>query len=77
MFAQRKTFKQQVVSDALGKPNLGKLMFLPYLRIIPMHLTIIFGIMGDSTFSIVFFVALKTVADILLDKSDRKMASKS
>ncbi|MGH8052084.1 MAG: DUF6498-containing protein [Arenimonas sp.] len=72
VYAQRKTCEQQIASDALGKPNLGKLMFLPYLRILPMHLTIVFGMIGGSTFSILFFMSLKTVADILLDKLDRK-----
>ncbi len=74
ILAQRKTYEQQVATDALGIPNLGKLMFLPYLRILPMHLTIIFGMMGGSTFSILLFMALKTVADVLLDKLDRRPA---
>ena len=73
-FARRKTSRQQIASDALGKPNLGTLMFLPYLRILPMHLTIIFGMIGGSTFSILFFMTLKTVADVLLDKLDRRPA---
>ena len=77
LFAQRKTCEQQIASDALGKPNLGKLMFLPYLRILPMHLTIIFGMIGGSTFSILFFMTLKTIADVLLDRFDRMMASKA
>jgi hypothetical protein len=45
------------------KPNLGTIMFYPYLRIIPMHLTIIFGSMMFSTASLVFFMLLKTAAD--------------
>jgi hypothetical protein len=77
VFAQRKTFEQQIAFDTLEKPNLGKLMCLPYLRILPMHLTIIFGMVGGSTFSILFFMALKTIADILLDKFDHNIASKS
>lgn len=77
VFAQRKTCEQQIASDALGKPNLGRLMFLPYLRILPMHLTIILGMMSGSTFSILFFMALKTIADVLLDRFDRNMASKT
>jgi Family of unknown function (DUF6498) len=74
VFAQQKTCEQQIASDARSTPNLGKLMFLPYLRILPMHLTIIFGMMGGSTFSILFFMTLKTVADVLLDKFDRRPA---
>lgn len=41
---------------------LGTLMFYPYLRIIPMHLTIIFGsMMGEG--KVVLFMILKTVSD--------------
>ncbi len=74
-FAQKKTYEKQVATDALGKPNLGKLMFLPYLRILPMHITIIFGAMGNySTFAMLLFMSLKTIADVLLDKFDRRPA---
>lgn len=48
-------FKQQ-------KPNLGTLMFYPYLRIIPMHLAIVFGgLIGN--FGLLIFMGLKTLAD--------------
>lgn len=45
------------------KPNLGTIMFYPYMRIIPMHLTIIFGSMMVSSFSLILFMVLKTAAD--------------
>lgn len=78
VFAQKKTFERQVATDALGKPNLGKLMFLPYLRILPMHITIIFGAMGNySTFAMLLFMSLKTIADVLLDKFDRRTQVKT
>lgn len=44
------------------KPNLGTIMFYPYLRIIPMHLTIIFGGMIESL-GLMIFMVLKTFAD--------------
>ncbi len=44
------------------KPNLGTLMFYPYLRIIPMHLTIIFAANIDSL-GLMIFMGLKTLAD--------------
>lgn len=44
------------------KPNLGTIMFYPYLRIIPMHLTIIFG--GMTGVGMVIFMTLKTLADM-------------
>lgn len=49
-------FKQQ-------KPNLGTLMFYPYLRIIPMHLIIILGATMTSTASLLIFMVMKTFAD--------------
>ena len=46
------------------KPNLGTLMFYPYLRIIPMHLTIIAGAnMDDAAWVMIMFMSMKTLAD--------------
>ena len=45
------------------KPNLGTIMFYPYLRIIPMHLIIIFGATIGSTSALIIFMLLKTFAD--------------
>jgi len=46
--------------------NIGTVMFFPYLRILPMHLTIIFiapfAFAGAG--SLIFFLGLKTLADI-------------
>jgi hypothetical protein len=75
--AQRQTYAAQHAADVRGKPNLGALMFTPYLRIIPMHLSIIFGSMMGGAWAIWFFSALKTVSDLLLDLIDRKMAVRS
>ncbi len=49
-------FKQQ-------KPNLGTLMFYPYLRIIPMHLIIIVGSTMTSTAALIIFMIMKAFAD--------------
>jgi len=45
-----------------SKPNLGTLMAYPYLRIIPMHLAIIFGSQIESL-GLIIFMGLKTFAD--------------
>lgn len=49
------------------KPNIGTLMFYPYLRIIPMHFTILFGgaVIGDggALLPLLVFMVLKTFAD--------------
>jgi hypothetical protein len=49
--------------DRRGTPNIGTLMFTPYIRIVPMHLTIIFGSMLPGI-SLALFGLLKTLADI-------------
>ncbi len=44
------------------KPNLGTLMFYPYLRVIPMHLAILFGsVLGEGR--LFLFMGLKLFAD--------------
>ena len=63
-------------------PNIGVIMFAPYARIIPMHLTIIFGgFIGaaGSIFStntnlivIVLFIGIKTIVDLISHSIDFK-----
>lgn len=78
VLSQRNTYAMQHAADLRGRPNLGKLMFMPYVRILPMHLGIIFGSgLGGGVFSLVLFTALKTLADIALDAFDRKDAEKT
>ncbi|NKB96921.1 MAG: hypothetical protein GKR90_00255 [Pseudomonadales bacterium] len=52
--------------DRAGMPNIGKLMFTPYLRIVPMHMTIIFGAAFSEGFGLLLFGILKTVADVVM-----------
>lgn len=47
------------------KENLGRLMMFPYTRILPMHLTIIFGSFLEKGMLIIFLL-LKTVADLIM-----------
>lgn len=74
-------------ADRQGEPNIGTLMFLPYLRVVPMHLTIIFGLgfvmmsSGGSSAAnavvILMFGALKTVADALMHVAEHAILAKS
>lgn len=51
--------------DRMGTPNIGTLMFTPYLRIVPMHLTIILGgLFHEGAGTLLMFGALKTIADV-------------
>lgn len=52
--------------DRQGTTNVGTLMFTPFLRIVPMHLVIIFGSLFAPGTSLVIFGALKTLADVLM-----------
>jgi len=45
-------------------PNIGSMMFSPYIRIMPMHAFIVFGAFAAGPhIALVFFMILKTVAD--------------
>lgn len=45
-------------------PNIGTMMFFPYIRIVPMHIFIVFGAMTAGPHSgLVLFLSLKTLAD--------------
>ena len=59
------------------KPNIGKMMFFPYARIIPMHFTILLGgWLSQGKFQgnlvLVLFMLLKTVADVAMHTVERK-----
>lgn len=53
--------------DRRGTPNIGTLMFTPYVRIVPMHLTIVTGgLMGGGQGALLLFGSLKTAADVVM-----------
>jgi hypothetical protein len=63
-------------SDMEKGQNIGRVMFFPYARIIPMHLTIIFGFV--IPFGLIFFLILKTIADVIMhivEHSEKEPAS--
>lgn len=71
-FSHRASHREHVAADLRRVPNIGALMFLPYLRVIPMHLTIIFGMaMGDG-WGRLLFGSLKTASDVLMHKVEHR-----
>ncbi len=61
------SFQHNLEGDRRQKRNIGKLMFFPYARIIPMHLTIILGAeVAGGPAVLLLFLALKTVADLVM-----------
>lgn len=57
-------------------PNIGSIMFFPYIRIIPMHLTFVAGMaaFGRSTGALIAFLLLKTAADVAMHVIEHAMA---
>ncbi|NNJ94412.1 MAG: hypothetical protein HKP57_06685 [Halobacteria archaeon] len=57
-------------------PNIGSIMFFPYVRIIPMHLMIVAGgsISGGSQGALLAFLLLKTAADVAMHVIEHAMA---
>lgn len=57
--------------DRAGTPNIGTMMGTPYVRIVPMHLTIIFGaLLGGA--GLLLFGVLKTVADVVMHRIEHQ-----
>ena len=79
LISHRKSFQQNLDADARGRPNLGALMFMPYARIIPMHLTIVFGhaLGANSPATVLLFSALKTGADVLMHYVNHAMLQRN
>lgn len=78
VLSQRATYAVQHAADLRGRPNLGRMMFTPYLRVVPMHAGILMaGTLGDGAAMLVAFTALKTVADVALDAIDRRYATQT
>lgn len=58
------------------KPNIGTLMFYPYIRILPMHLIIIFGHRMEGMMVMLAFMAMKTVADAAMHMAEHYLFQK-
>ncbi len=68
---------QNVRRDALGRPNLGTLMFLPYARIVPMHITILAGgSLYGGAHAFALFGFLKIVADAVMHTVEHHVLAK-
>ncbi len=60
------SYQDHIAQDRKGCPNIGWMMFIPYLRIVPMHVTIGLGAASgaEGVWALLFFGALKTIADV-------------
>ena len=68
LFSFIKNFKH----DTEKKQDIGKVMSFPYARILPMHLTIMFGLFLVGNKGIIFFLILKTIADVIMHNREHQ-----
>jgi hypothetical protein len=64
-----RSFREHLARDLAGCPNIGVLTFLPYARIVPMHLVILAGAFWSertSALAVAGFVVVKTAADVAM-----------
>lgn len=72
------SYKRNKESDMNRTMNLGTIFMTPYLRIIPMHLTIIIGgifMVSEETsvLALLLFLVLKTFADVIMHIVDHRI----
>lgn len=60
----RATFPERLAADRARRPGVLELMSRPYLRVLPMHLTLLFALPLSGAWAIVLFGAFKTLADV-------------
>lgn len=65
---------RNVRRDAQGRPNAGTLMLVPYVRIVPMHLTVLVGVQFfGGTLAFFVFGLLKTAADAVMHTAEHHL----
>ena len=63
-------------ADAVGRPDLGNLMMLPFARIVPMHFTVVVGnAMANGIAATFFFLIFKTFLDVILHCAEHSTLS--
>jgi hypothetical protein len=80
MFAltQHSEYRRNVAVDRNLRPNIGAMMFLPYLRVVPMHLMIVLGaVLGNGAGALIAFGALKTAADLGMQVLGQRLVARS
>jgi hypothetical protein len=70
--SHRKSHREHVQSDLARRPKPGTLVMLPYVRIVPMHMTIIMGAWLGGASALWLFILLKTIVDIALHRTEHR-----
>jgi len=67
------SFRYHRERDSKGTPNIGTLMFTPYVRVLPMHFIIIFGaFLPVENLGLLIFGLLKTIADAVMHQIEHQ-----
>lgn len=68
VFNHRYSYQHNKERDSQRAPNIGTIMFFPYARILPMHITIgVAASLGNNSVqALLVFLLLKTVADVIM-----------
>lgn len=74
-YGQHLAYRAERSDPRHGPVRAGTLMMLPYLRILPMHVLIIGGMLFGAS-AVTVFVVLKTVADLLTARFEQHHLSK-
>lgn len=68
------SFRYNRERDEKKMTNIGRLMFFPYARVIPMHVVLlVFRSFSSVTVPLVLFLGLKTAADALMHVVEHRL----
>ena len=77
-FTQAVEHRRAVAADRRLRPNIGAMLFLPYVRVLPMHLTILLGAaLGSGAGALVLFGVLKAAADAAMLVLEERLVARS
>jgi hypothetical protein len=76
VLGHQRSYREHVERDLAGRPNIGVLVFLPYARVVPMHLVVVGGALWAESASMLVvaaFVVMKTGADLAMHAAEHKL----
>lgn len=77
IFSHRASHREHLAADVRGQPKVNTLVAIPYVRIIPMQVIIILGVLTGAELGLVLFGGLKTAADVIMHKVEHRMLQRS
>jgi hypothetical protein len=55
--------------------NIGEMMMIPFVRIIPIHITMIFAAGFGNRISLIYFLGLKTIVDLIMHNIEHSITN--